>query len=348
MMKLKSNLINVEIEDIKETINKALETKFEKGKDSNQFYEKIYEKFMKVKENYFNLTKQETEKEIVKESEITSEEIKKINESLRKLRKKAETTIDYKHLPYEQLKDTYLPNLEERIFTPTRNIVRFVNAIIETRNSNLTKDILIKIIKKKTNRDVYSQLEIEVLINPDYTTYDIIRFFLKNYASPRELEENLMEYHKKIGNLKDCFKNDDHRNLDMKKSIIAIQLIEQHIIGLNSVIRAKELYEEFIGNSNLAFQNNLLNYNHVIRLAEQILPNSLCYELINDVNGDHEKQITWIIKKLEEIKSRSEKARLIGFNKRDSQEDMMRTTLNFIEKKLDKQNLNINTKKNQL
>ena len=106
MMKLKSNLINVEIEDIKETINKALETKFEKGKDSNQFYEKIYEKFMKVKENYFNLTKQETEKEIVKESEITSEEIKKINESLRKLRKKAETTIDYKHLPYEQLKDT--------------------------------------------------------------------------------------------------------------------------------------------------------------------------------------------------------------------------------------------------
>ena len=235
MMKLKSNLINVEIEDIKETINKALETKFEKGKDSNQFYEKIYEKFMKIKENYFNLTKQETGKEIVKESEITSEEIKKINESLRKLRKKAETTIDYKHLPYEQLKDTYLPNLEERIFTPTRNIVRFVNAIIETRNSNLTKDILIKIIKKKTNRDVYSQLEIEVLINPDYTTNDIIRFFLKNYASPRELEENLMEYHKKIGNLKDCFKYDDHRNLDMKKSIIAIQLINQHIIGLNSV-----------------------------------------------------------------------------------------------------------------
>ena len=51
------------------------------------------------------------------------------------------------------------------------------------------------------------------------------------------------------------------------------------------------------------------------------------------MNGDHEKQITWIIKQLEEIKSRSEKARLIGFNKKDSQEDMMRTTLNFIEKK---------------
>ena len=100
MMKL--SLINVEIEDIKETINKALDTKFEKGKDSNQFYVKIYEKFMKVKENYFNLTKQETEKEVIKESEITSEEIKKINESLRKLRKRAETTMNYKHLSYEQ------------------------------------------------------------------------------------------------------------------------------------------------------------------------------------------------------------------------------------------------------
>ena len=43
---------------------------------------------------------------------------------------------------------------------------------------------------------------------------------MKNYASPRELEENLMEYHKKIGNLKDCFKNDDHRNLDMKKALL--------------------------------------------------------------------------------------------------------------------------------
>ena len=82
----------------------------------------------------------------------------------------------------------------------------------------------------------------------------------------------------------------------------------------------------------MAFQNNLLNYNYVTRVAEKILPNSLCYELADDVNGDHEQQITWIIRQLEEIKSRAEKARLIGFDKRDSQQDMMRTTLNFIEK----------------
>ena len=195
-MKLKSNLINIEIEDIKETINKALETKFEKGKDSNQFYEKIYEKFMKVKENYFNLTKQETEKEIVKESEITSEEIKKINESLRKLRKKAETTIDYKHLPYEQLKDTYLPNLEEKEFTPARNVVRFVKSIIDTNNSNISENILVKIIKKRTNKDVYNKLEIEVLVNTDYTINDIIRFFIRHYAHPKKLASDIKEYKK--------------------------------------------------------------------------------------------------------------------------------------------------------
>ena len=58
------------------------------------------------------------------------------------------------------------------------------------------------------------------------------------------------------------------------------------------------------------------------------------YELSNDVNDNHEQQIGWIINQLAEIKSRSEKARLIGFDKKESQPDMMRTTLNFIEKKV--------------
>ena len=133
------SLINIKFEDIKEAIKEALDTKFKRGKESNRFYDKLETKFIKIKENYFewnkNLIKQETEEELIKESEKTSEEIKKINESLRKLRKRAETIMNYKHLSYEQLKDTYLPNLEEKEFTPTRNIVRFVKAIMETRNS---------------------------------------------------------------------------------------------------------------------------------------------------------------------------------------------------------------------
>ena len=101
----------------------------------------------------------------------------------------------------------------------------------------------------------------------DHTIEDIIRFFIKNYASPREFKENLMKYHQKIGTLKSCFKHDDHRNLDMEKSTTVIQLAELHMIGLKSVIIAKNLYEEFIGNSDLAFQNYLLNYNYVTKIA---------------------------------------------------------------------------------
>ena len=55
------------------------------------------------------------------------------------------------------------------------------------------------------------------------------------------------------GTLKFCFENDDHRNLDMGKRITVIQLVELHMVGLNFVIMAKELYEEFVGSSDLAF-----------------------------------------------------------------------------------------------
>ena len=77
----------------------------------------------------------------------------------------------------------------------------------------------------------------------------------------------------------------------MGKSIDIIQLIELHMVGLNSVIMAKQLYEEFVGSSNLAFQNNLLNYNYVTKVAERILPNSLCYELANNGPENYEQHI---------------------------------------------------------
>ena len=148
--------------------------------------------------------------------------------------------------------------------------------------------------------------------------------------------------------MKFCFKNEDRNNLDIEKSVTVIQLVELHMIGLNSVIMAKDLYEEFVGSSDLAFQNNLLNYNYVTKVAEKIPPNSLCYELANDVSDNHQQQISWIITQLELIKSRSEKARFIGFDKKESQPDMMRTTLNFIEKKVKPTELNYQHKKEKL
>ena len=89
-----------------------------------------------------------------------------------------------------------------------------------------------------------------------------------------------------------------------------------HLIGLNSIITAKKLYKEYIGNSDLAFRNNLLNYNYITNVAESILPNSLCYELANNINDNHRQQIDWIISQLEDIKSKAERAKLIGFSKK--------------------------------
>ena len=63
----------------------------------------------------------------------------------------------------------------------------------------------------------YEHLKIQILMK-NHTAEDIIIFFIKNYASPKELEENLMRYHRKVGTLKSCFKHDDHQNLDMEKS----------------------------------------------------------------------------------------------------------------------------------
>ena len=77
---------------------------------------------------------------------------------------------------------------------------------METKNSNLTEDILIKIIKKNTNRDVYNKLEIEVLVNTNYTINDIIRFFIRHYAHPKKLASDIKEYQKLLDQQKNSSK----------------------------------------------------------------------------------------------------------------------------------------------
>ena len=48
LVKLELSLINIKIEDIKEAINEALNTKFKRGKESNQFYDKLELKFKQI------------------------------------------------------------------------------------------------------------------------------------------------------------------------------------------------------------------------------------------------------------------------------------------------------------
>ena len=63
---------------------------------------------------------------LIEASRNTSEEIQRINETQTKLKNQAEITINYRHLPYGQLKDIDLPNLEVSRFTPGMNVIRSV------------------------------------------------------------------------------------------------------------------------------------------------------------------------------------------------------------------------------
>ena len=101
------------------------------------------------------------------------------------------------------MKEIQLPKFYQAYqFSEDNNVVHFVEEIRrKTTNTNFSTNVLEKIIKNNVDKQIYKNLKIQVLMK-DHTIEDIIRFFIKNYASPRELEENLMKYHQKIGTLK--------------------------------------------------------------------------------------------------------------------------------------------------
>ena len=104
--------------------------------------------------------KENTDKHILIEaSRNTSEDIQRINESLRKLSKRAEISINYRHLPYEQLRYTNLPNPNVSKFTPDVNVMRFISSMIkETTDANLAANILQKIIKDTLDGNTHKNL----------------------------------------------------------------------------------------------------------------------------------------------------------------------------------------------
>ena len=177
-------------------------------------------------------------------------------------------------------------------------MVHFIEEIRrKTTNINFSTNVLEKIIKNNVDKQIYKNLKIQVLMK-DHTVNEIVLFFIKNYCN-KNLTRDIIKYHQKIGTLKFYFKNEDHNNLDMEKSVTVIQLVELHMVGLNSVIMAKNLYEEYMKNSDNNFQNDPLSYDYIASVAESILPNSLYNELINNINDNYQKQINWIIEKLE-------------------------------------------------
>ena len=107
---------------------------------------------------------------------------------------------------------------------------------------------MVKIIKKKTNKDVYNKLEIEVLVNIDYTINDIIRFFIRHYAHPKKLASDIKEYQKTIGSIEEYFRNQDHNNMDLYSVERIVEAMTKHLISMSIINEAKTLFEEYVSN----------------------------------------------------------------------------------------------------
>ena len=133
-------LIIQQLKDVSDQIDESLQQKFSRSKETNAYFEKIREWLTKVEERFMNWnkelrkllmnSKENTDKEtLVEASRSTNNEFRKINESLRKLRKRAESTINYKHYSYEEMINIHLPNLKTKEFTPNENIIRFIREI---------------------------------------------------------------------------------------------------------------------------------------------------------------------------------------------------------------------------
>ena len=97
-------LINTRLKYIKNDIDESLNTEFTRGCESNTFFQNLESKTQKIEESFFKCnkelrkvlmtSKENTDKEtLVKASINTSSQLQRINESLRRLRKRAEITI---------------------------------------------------------------------------------------------------------------------------------------------------------------------------------------------------------------------------------------------------------------
>ena len=146
---------------------------------------------------------------------------------LKKLRVKAETNINYRECTYLEQKDSDVCKLTVPEFTSDMNIITFVNSIKKTmREKLLDIHVLKTILKTKISDRVYGKLSTDVFTRSKYDLNDILKFSSRTMLHQGNLKKILWSFIKKTGTLRFCFKNDDHRNLDMGKSIDISQLIE--------------------------------------------------------------------------------------------------------------------------
>ena len=113
MMMQGLNLIISQLKDIEILINESLEKQFSRTKETNRYHEKFKKQLMKVEYQFLNWNtkimtmmniKEGTILEtLVEASRNTSEDFKRMNERLRKLRNKSVTNTAYKSYEYQEM-----------------------------------------------------------------------------------------------------------------------------------------------------------------------------------------------------------------------------------------------------
>ena len=96
--------------------------------------------------------------------------------------------MNYKDVSYQELKDSDISKLVVPEFTSDKNIITFINSVKKTMKEKLLDVHVLKtILKTKVSERVYGKLTTEVFTRQNYDLNDILKFFIKTYASPREL-----------------------------------------------------------------------------------------------------------------------------------------------------------------
>ena len=165
-----------------------------------------YDKLNSELRNLMSKNKDQSLRKLLLKSNNIYAIIIETKKQLKKLRVKAETNINYRECTYLEQKDSDVCKLIVPEFTSDMNIITFVNSIKKTmREKLLDIHVLKTILKTKISDRVYGKLSTDVFTRSKYDLNDILKFFIKNYASPRELEENLMKFHKKNWHFKILF-----------------------------------------------------------------------------------------------------------------------------------------------
>ena len=134
--------LSMDLNDIKDRIEKELELDINKSKDSNQKYKEREHMIASIDIQYNKLNselrsliskyKDKSLRDLLSQSNDINTTIRETKNLLKNLREKAETNMNYKDVSYHELKDSDISKLVVPEFTSDKNIITFINSVKKT------------------------------------------------------------------------------------------------------------------------------------------------------------------------------------------------------------------------